>query len=80
MAVNHHQMYEQAEPQRLLTEADYGRINDLPDASRDRLPEDILRRYYSTAKWHSRQKFTLDSIEGIVVGGKTVGEIPDDSR
>ena len=69
------QEYDQAPEKRILDDDQFERIQDLTDKEFATLTRDQRAAFYSTSKWHAGQRMSMDSLEGMTVGGKSVDDI-----
>ncbi len=80
--------YSKVKPIRSMDDKEYDAINkragpgDTPNRVEvmSELSSDERRRYFETGKWHYQQRSTMTSIEGIMVGDKTIDEYLADMK
>lgn len=66
--------YEEAEPNRLLEDSVFDLLLEKPREQILELPADTRAAFYSTLKWHARERMTSDLSEGMVIGDKTMAD------
>jgi hypothetical protein len=64
----------------LLPDEEYNRIFGMTVAERAQLSSDTLAKFEATDEWHYQQRLSLDSLEGIDVGGMSVDEALAEAR
>lgn len=66
---------EGVEAERLLSDEGFDQIRRLSLQEIAELPEDMRRKFFATSRWHFNQRCTIDSIEGMMIGGKSIDEV-----
>ena len=69
------QEYSSVEPAMKLSEAEFDHIDNLDPQAFSELPEQARLDYFATRKFYWEGRSTMSSIEGIIIGGKTISEI-----
>jgi hypothetical protein len=63
--------YRTTQPEQALPDPEYTRLQDLTPEQLLALPSGKLDAYLATAKWHADRRMTMDSTDGIVIGGRS---------
>lgn len=73
------QLRKQADPKRVLDDAEFDRINALEDDAFARLPADTVHKFFCTSKWHRDRRMSFDSLEGMEIDGRSIDDVLNDS-
>jgi hypothetical protein len=57
-----------------MNDAEFNQIASMDDAAARQLPPEVRDRFQKAGRWHARQRMSIGSTDGMVIGGMSVDE------
>lgn len=67
--------YDSVEAKQVLNDKDFDKFENVSPDRLVQLNDKVRKAYLSTLKWHNFQKMSLSSLEGIVIGNRSIEEL-----